>query len=349
MLMSRLLRGLLSLTPFYVALLCGLLVILLTGGDPIETYYILAREAFGGWDRLQGTMISATVLLFTASATAIGFRAGVFTLGAEGAFIAGGLTAAVVGSQIIDVPGPLGFLIICLASMVAGCLVALIPAALKAFLGVDEVVSTLMFNFVTAGIVTWLVQRFFLAPEEANSATRFILEKYELPISIAGWPVPLGFLVGLLVIAVYAAFITRTSFGFEFRALSFGPRFSRAIGVNNARVIFIAMLLTGVIAGLGGAIHLTGVVHRYVSGFSAGFGFTGLAIALLAQLKPGGLIVGSILLGALSSAGSTAQLFTPIPLDIINVLQGFLMIAAVVQAKPLQRLKASRAVRQASI
>ena len=102
------------------------------------------------------------------------------------------------------------------------------------------------------------------------------------------------------------------------------------------------MLATGAVAGFGGGVHLTGVVHRYVAGFSAGFGFTGLAIALLAQLRPTGLVVGAILLGALSSAGTTAQLFTSIPLDIVNVLQGFLMIAAVVQAKPFERLRSAR-------
>lgn len=336
---TRLMRALVSLTPFYVALLCGAVVILLTGGNPLTTYFYLGREAFGGWSQIQATMVSSTVLLFTAAATAIGFRAGVFTLAAEGAFIGGGLTAAVFGSQILDLPPIVGIPVMLLLSAVAGALVALLPALLRAYLGVDEVVSTLMFNFVTAGVVTWLVQRFFIAPTEANSATRFILGKYELSNNTLGLGIPLGFLIGLLVILAYAAFISRTSYGFDVKALGYGQRFARSIGVNNARVVVLAMLLTGAIAGLGGGIHLTGVVHRYVAGFSAGFGFTGLAIALLAQLRPFGLVVGAVLLGALSSAGSTAQLFTQIPLDIVNVLQGFLMIAAVVQARPLQRLR----------
>lgn len=331
-----------SLTPFYVALLCGAVVVLLTGGNPLTTYFYLGREAFGGWSQIQATMVSSTVLLFTAAATSIGFRAGIFTLAAEGAFIGGGLTAAVFGSQVLDVSPFIGIPLILLLSAIAGAVVALVPAVLKAYLGVDEVVSTLMFNFVTAGIVTWLVQRFFIAPTEANSATRFILTKYELSRNMFGIGIPLGFLIGLAVILGYAAFISRTAYGFDLKALGYGQRFARSIGVNNSRVALTAMLLAGAIAGLGGGIHLTGVVHRYVAGFSAGFGFTGLAIALLAQLRPVGLVVGAVLLGALSSAGSTAQLFTQIPLDIVNVLQGFLMIAAVVQARPLQRLRQLR-------
>ena len=123
--------------------------------------------------------------------------------------------------------------------------------------------------------------------------------------------------------------------GYSFKSLGYSKPFARAIGVVESRTILIAMLLTGGIAGLGGAVHLTGLVHRYVSGFSAGYGFTGLAIALLAKFKPLGLIGGSLLLGAISSAGSTVQLYTNIPLDIINVLQGFIMIAAVIEGRNL--------------
>mgnify|MGYP003342475085 CR=1 FL=1 len=207
--MRRVLSALLSLTPFYVALACGMVVILLTGGNPLETYFYLGREAFGSWSQLQATMVSSTALLFTATATAIGFRAGVFTLAAEGAFISGGLTAAVFGSQVLSLPAPLGIPVLLVLSAVAGALVALIPALLKAYLGVDEVVSTLMFNFVTAGIVIWLVQRFFIAPKEANSATRFILPAYELPTSVLGVGVPLGFFIGIVAVIAYALPETR--------------------------------------------------------------------------------------------------------------------------------------------
>lgn len=337
-----------SLMPFYMALACGAVVILLTKGNPITTYYYLAREAVGGWSQIQATIISSTVLLFTSTATAIGFRAGVFTLAAEGAFVGGGLTAAVLGSQVLSIPGYLGIPLILLGSAISGVVVALIPAALKAYLDVDEVVSTLMFNFVTIGIVTWLVQQYFLAPTEANSATRFILAKYELPSNFLGVGLAFGFFLGLLAVALYGLFVSRTTGGYNFKALSYGPRFARSIGISQSRIIFLAMLATGAIAGVGGAVHLTGLVHRYVSGFSAGFGFTGLAIALLAKLRPGGLIVGSLLLGALSSAGSTAQLFTRIPLDIVNVLQGFLMIAAVIESRSLLAGRFTRRSKQVS-
>jgi len=332
---ERLKRLFLPLLPIGMALFFGGLVILVTGGNPFRTYWLLGRESFGDWSHIRATLLSSTALLFTSTATAIGFRAGIFTLSAEGAFIAGGFAAAIVGALTMHIAGWVGILLLLLVGFLAGALVALIPALLKAYLEVDEVVSTLMFNFVTAGLVTWLVQSFFLAPRMGNAATVYILPNFNLPEDFLWVRLSAGFFIALLLVLLYSIFINRTRLGYSFRSLGYSKSFARAIGVLESRTVLFAMLLTGGIAGLGGAVHLTGLVHRYVSGFSAGYGFTGLAIALLAKFRPLGLIGGSLLLGAISSAGSTVQLFTDIPLDIINVLQGFIMIAAVIEGRNL--------------
>ncbi len=332
---NRLRRFFLPLLPVGMALFFGGVVILVTGGNPFHTYWLLGREAFGNWTHIRATLLSSTALLFTSTATAIGFRAGIFTLSAEGAFIAGGFAAAIVGALTMHIAGWIGILLLLFVGFLAGAIVALIPALLKAYLQVDEVVSTLMFNFVTAGIVTWLVQSFFLAPRMGNAATVYIAPNFNLPENFLWVSMSSGFFIALLVVLLYSILINRTRLGYSFKSLGYSKPFARAIGVVESRTILIAMLLTGGIAGLGGAVHLTGLVHRYVSGFSAGYGFTGLAIALLAKFKPLGLIGGSLLLGAISSAGSTVQLYTNIPLDIINVLQGFIMIAAVIEGRNL--------------
>lgn len=325
-----------SASPILVALFFGGIVIAFTGGNPFKAYFYLFREAFLGTDHLRSTILSSTVLIFTSTSTAIGFRAGIFTLASEGAFVAGGLSAAVFGSQILNCNSFFGIILILGTSICTGLIVALIPAILKAYLDVDEVVTTLMFNFITLGIVTWLVQRFFIAPKQANSSTRFIEERYALSNNFLGIGISTGFVIGLLLVLIYKIFVDKSALGFDFKSLSFGRDFANLTGVNNRKVIITAMLLTGAISGLGGGVHLTGQIHRYVPGFSAGYGFTGLAIALLAKLRPMGLVVGSILFGALYSAGSTVQLYIKIPLDIVNILQGFLMIAAVVQLKSIR-------------
>ena len=324
-----------GILPVVIALICGGLVILFTGGNPFRTYWLLARESFGNWTSIRNTLIASTALLFTSTATAIGFRAGVFTLSAEGAFISGGFAAAVAGAFTMNIAGWQGIVLLLLVGSIVGAAVSLIPAMLKAYLDVDEVVSTLMFNFVIAGLVTWLVQSFFLAPNEGNASTVFIQEKYHLPENFLGLNLSLGFGLAVLFVVLYSILIRRTRLGYDIRSLGYSKQFSKAIGVKESKTILFAMLLTGAIAGIGGAVHLSGLVHRYVSGFSAGYGFTGLAIALLAKFKPMGLIGGSLLLGAISSAGATVQLYTNIPLDIVNVLQGFIMIAAVIDGRNL--------------
>jgi len=326
-----------AIVPIVVALLLGSVVILISGDNPLNVYFLLLRESAGGWNQIQSTLTSSTVLLFTATATAIAFRAGIFSLAAEGSLIAGGFAAAVVGASLTLSSPFVAIPIVLLASMIAGLVAAAIPAALRAWLGVDEVVSTLLFTFIIAGVVTWLVQTRFQAPGQANSATLYVADVATLPRDILGSGIGGGFLLGLLCVGTYGIWVKRSSSGFAVRMLGTAPRYAKAIGVRAPIYIFSVMAMTGVVAGLGGGVHLTGLVGRYVEGFSAGYGFTGLAIAILARMNPWGIIAGAIFFGAITSAGGTVQLFSDIPLDIVNVLQGLIMLTVVVDYSVLKR------------
>lgn len=317
------------LLPISVALLIGAVVIAASGDNPLLVYGLLLREAFGGVYQIQSTMSSSTVLLFTATATAISFRAGIFSLGAEGSLLAGGLAAAVTGSALTFVSPWIGVPVVLLAATAAGILAAAIPAILRAWLDVDEVVTTLLFTFVVAGLVTWLVQSRFQAQGQANSATPYIQSTAEIPRFNLGPEVSLGFIIGILTVCAYALWSSKTTSGYSARMLGSSPQFAAAIGIRTRWVVLGVMLATGAVAGLGGGVHLSGLVHRYVEGFSAGYGFTGLAIALLARFNPWGIIAGAIFFGAITSAGGTVQMFADIPLDIVQVLQGLVMIAVV--------------------
>lgn len=313
--------------PVIVALVIGAIVLRVSGIDPFATYGLMASNAFGNTAGIAGTLTSATPLLFTGLATAVAFRAGVFSLGAEPAFVLGGLTAA---GLAVAVPGPAPVVIIIAA--IGATLIGLLyswPAAwLRVRYGVDEVVSTLMLTFVATGIAAWIVNAFLLAPGSANSATAAIpfgLVKLLPPASLN-----IGFALAIVLIIGYAVFLKWSPFGLELHQTGVNPRFSAAQGVQTSRVIVTAMLATGAIAGLGGAMHAMGVVGRFVSsGFSADYGFTGIAIALLARRSAVGIIPAAILFGAFASAGTTIQLFDNIPLDIVDVLQGTVMIFAV--------------------
>lgn len=313
--------------PVLVALLLGAIVLRISGIDPFATYALMASNAFGTTSGLAGTLTSATPLLFTGLATAVAFHSGVFSLGAEPAFVLGGLTAAWLAVSVKG-PPPVVILVAALGAILVGVLYSWPAAWLRVRFGVDEVVSTLMLTFVATGLSAWIVNAFLLAPGSANSATAAI--PLDLPKLMPPASLNIGFVVAILLIFCYAVFLRWNTAGFELHHTGVNPRFSAAQGVSTSRVVVTAMLTTGAIAGLGGAVHAMGVVGRFVSsGFSADYGFTGIAIALLARRSALGIIPAAILFGAFSSAGTTIQLFDNIPLDIVDVLQGTVMIFAV--------------------
>jgi simple sugar transport system permease protein len=315
--------------PVVIALAVGALVLLITGNDPLAVYGRLATEAFGTPSRINATLAATTPILFTAIAAAFAYRAGVFTVGVEGSFVLGGLTAAVIGSQMTALPPVVAVLLPILGAMLAGGLVALVPAFLRSLWSVDEVVTTLMFNFIVAGFAAWAVQSFFLAPGQANSSTEYVTENAELPAIAPPGQTSWGLVISLVLLVGYAVWMRYSTLGFEFRAVGSAPRFSIAQGLRVRTVLTTALLGAGVIGGLGGGSHALGLVHRYSEGFSASFGFTGIAIALLARFNPIGILVGAILFGALNAAGATVQLFINLPVQLIDVLEGTVMIFAV--------------------
>lgn len=335
--------------PVVIALAVGALALLLGGENPLRIYGMLVQEAFGDAARMNATLTASTPLLFTGLAAAVAFRAGVFNVGVEGSFAFAGLASAIVGVQVGGLPPVLAILACVTAGALAGVLVALVPALLRAWLGVDEVVSTLMFNFIVTGVTAWLVQSFFLAPGQANSATAYVASSAELPLLASPGQLSIGFVIALALIAVYAVWTRRSQLGFEFDAVGRAPRFSVAQGLRVRAVLVTAMLASGAIGGIGGAVHALGVVHRFSVGFSANFGFTGIAIALLARFNPIGIVVGSVAFGALAAAGATVQLFVNIPIQLIDILQGTVMMLAVAQfaiPRLRRRAKAARARRQ---
>lgn len=315
--------------PVLIALIVGGIVLAATGNNPFEIYSRLISEAFGNASRINATLAAATPILFTALAAAFAYRAGVFTVGVEGSFVAGGLVGAVVGAQMGGIPPLVAITVPLVCASIAGTLVAVIPGLLRALWNVDEVVTTLMFNFVVAGIAAWSVQSFFQARGQANSATAYVADTAVLPALVPPGQTNVGLIIALTLLLAYALWMRYTVIGFEFRAVGTAPRFAAAQGLRMRMVILVALLGAGLIGGLGGGSHALGIIGRYTAGFSAGFGFTGIAIALLARFNPIGILVGSILFGALNAAGTTLQLFIDLPVQIIDVLEGTVMVFAV--------------------
>lgn len=316
-----------ALLPVVIALAIGGVVLRVAGIDPFAVYELMAYHAFGTRSGIAGTLTSATPLLFTGLGTAIAFRAGVFSIAAEGSFVLGGLAAAWLAVLLPWHPA-VAIVVALLGGALAGGLFAAPAAVLRVRLDVDEVVSTLMLNFVAVGVAAWLVNAYLLAPGSANSSTRSV--PFDLWELMPPSPLNVGLLIGLVLIAAYAWLLRRSIFGFELHHVGVNSRFAGAQGVRVSRIILTAMLLTGIISGVGGAVHAMGVVGKFVvGGFSASYGFTGIAVALLARSSAWGIVPAAILFGAFASAGTTIQLFDNIPLDLVDVLQGTVMMFAV--------------------
>jgi simple sugar transport system permease protein len=315
--------------PFVLALAIGAAILFAAGFEPLGVYRLMVEEAFGGERRIAATLTAATPLLLTGLAAALAFRAGVFNVGVEGCFYLGGLVAAVLGFAAPGLPSPLLILLALGAAALIGGLWLLGPGLLRARLDVDEVVTTLMLNFIAISVTSWLVNGPLLARGSANSATPLIAPAAELPRLLPPTTLHLGFVISLALVILYGVWSRFTVGGFRSRLVGVNPRFSRAVGIEPGHVFVSAMVVSGAIGGLAGGIHALGLVHRFVGGFSPGYGFTGIAIALLARNSAAGVVVASLLFGALSSAGANIQLFSNVPLEIVQILQGAVMIFAV--------------------
>jgi simple sugar transport system permease protein len=214
-----------------------------------------------------------------------------------------------------------------------------VPGFLKARLDVDEVVTTLMLNFIAVSLTALLVNGPLLAPGSANSATPIIAQAARLPVLMRGSTLNAGFILALVMVVLYWLWNRRAALGFETRLAGLSPRFASAAGMDVPGLLLKMMLLSGAIGGIAGAVHVLGTLFRYVGGFSPGYGFVGIAVALLGRGNAWGILVAAILFGALTTSGATVQLFSDIPIEIVNILQGMVMIFAVARFSNIWRRK----------
>jgi simple sugar transport system permease protein len=315
-----------SLLTFGLALLIGALVLLLSGNDPLEVYAMLYEQAFGTRYAIADTLLITTPLIFTGVAISLAFKAGVFNIGVEGSLYLGAFAAAWVGFTFVGLPAwaliPLAFL----AAGLVGLLWSVIPGYFRAYFAVDEVVTTLLLTYVAISFTGYLVNYPFLAPGAANNMSIPIASQAQLPRLMPPSQLNIALLLALITIVAAAFLLHRTTLGYRLRAVGLNPAFARATGISVPAMIVTAMALSGFVGGLAGAGQILGVHYRFVQGFSPGYGFDGIAIALLAQNNPLGVIFGALLFGALRSGGTNLQLFLDVPLDLINILQAIVIL-----------------------
>lgn len=309
-----------------LGLMVGAVIILTMGENPLRAYAALFYGAFGGLNRILGTLTRATPIIITGLAVALPFKAGLFNIGVEGQMLMGALAAAIVGSNFRGLPLVVHLPLTIVAAALGGGLWALIPAWLKAKRGIHEVINTIMMNFIANALLAYMVVEVLRAPGEMIPKTPPILSSAMLARFSDFIPgitarLNLGFILALLAAVALYYLLWRTTTGYEIRAVGLNAKAAEYAGINVPNRIILAMVLSGLLAGLAGAERILGFDRTLALGFSPGFGFEGIAVALLGRNHPVGVILAALLFGALSSGGVWLSFATDVPSDIVVVLQ----------------------------
>jgi simple sugar transport system permease protein len=336
-----------SLLAVAIALAAGGVVIALSGDNPIPAYQALFAGAFGDRRAIAETLVMATPLILGGLGFAVAARAGLFNIGIEGQMVLGGLVSGLVGAWDPGLPIIIHLPLALLAGMAAGGLWGFIPGALKATTGAHEVITTIMLNYLAYRISTVVITREDLPlVNPALQATQPAVDAASLPILLEATRLHGGFIIALVAAVIVWFVLYRTVFGYKIRTVGSSPGASAYAGISWGRTIALAMLLSGLLSGLGGAVEALGLQGRYYN-ISLGIGFTSIAVGLVGRNNPFGVILAGLLFGALASGATKMQNTAGISRDIVYVLLGFVILSisalAVAQQFRQSRRLAARA------
>lgn len=310
----------------FAAFFIGGILIALSGKSPITAYVALFQGAFSGNGGFYNTLFCATPLIYTGIATAIAFKANIFNMGVEGQLYLGAFAAAYVGFALTGVPTVLHVILCILAGAVVGGLFAAIPGILKGYLNVDEMVVTIMMNYVAILFTSYLASYPFKAKGLGFSATALIKKSAELPRFSKSSQFNFSFIIAIGVMLLIYYVFKKTTLGYEIKSIGENRNFAEANGMNTPLKIVIIMVISGMISGMAGAGEILGVHHRFIANFSPGYGWDGMTIALLGKNNPIGVIIAALFFGVLKSGGSTMELVAGVPRSLINILQGLIIL-----------------------
>jgi general nucleoside transport system permease protein len=329
--------GLIPLLNLMVALLVAGLVVLIIGENPLEAMWIMLKGAVGSFKGWSFVLYYATNFVFTGLAVAVAFHAGLFNIGGEGQAYIAGLGAAVMGLGLEFLPWfiviPLGIV----AAVAFGALWAFIPGYLQAKRGSHIVITTIMFNFIAASVMVYLIKDYFrplgrMAVESREITGAYILSFREIArlfFDVKLPSTPLNLTVFLAIAAAYGVWylLWRTKLGYEIRAVGANTEAAIYAGIKPAQIIMIAMAISGGLSGLMAVNEVLGVQHRLLLEFVGGAGFVGIAVALMGRSHPIGIVLSALLFGLLYQGGTELSFARPlISRDMIVVIQGLVIL-----------------------
>ncbi len=309
------------------ALAASGLVVVLAGGDPLLALSALLEGAFGSPDAWSEIGVRACPLLLTGLAVAVAFRAGIWNIGAEGQLLVGAVMVAWLGTRLGTWPAALALPLLLAAAAAGGAAWASIAAVLRTTRGVDEVISTIMLNFIALGLLGWLVQGPLMETAGAYPQSDAIAAAARLPRLASGYRVHAGLLLALLAAGGVWGLLFRTALGFEMRAAGLNLLATRLAGLRTTGALLPALALSGALAGIAGGIEVSAVTFRLYENFSPGYGFTAIAVALLGRLHPGGVIAAALFFAALDVGSTAMQRVAGVSAVLVSAVQAIVILA----------------------
>ena len=323
-----------------IAVVVGDILILSFGQSPADVYRLLIEGTWGNAYGLGQVFYKATTLAFTGLSVAIALRAGLFNIGAESQLAFGGFCAALAGLALPGgTPAVLGVPLAMAAAALGGGLVGAVPGALKARFGASEVIVTIMLNFIVLAFLNWIVSARLNVADTLHTpaiATGHVARLSAVVPAFQGSAANFTIVAALAAAIVTGWYLFRMRGGYELRAVGLQPEAAEYGGVHVGGVFFRAMVLAGMLAGLGGINYVLGYKHYYEEGFAAGSGFLGIAVALVGRNHPVGVVLAAILFATISQGGLAVNAL--VPKQMVEVLTAVVIIAVATTLPEVQRL-----------
>lgn len=334
---------LLPIAALLLGLLLGAVIMLLGGYNPIDAYVALLNKAFGNVYSVGETIRQITPLLLTGLSVAFAFRTGLFNIGAEGQFIIGSLASLYAGVMWAFLPPLLHVIVAVAAAAAAGSLWGAVVGLAKAKRGVHEVITSIMLNWIALYFSNYIVKLFFLPPGQQRSVPVSVSAYLNIPFITEMFNnarLNFGIVIALLCTVIFHYYLHRTKGGFELRAVGLNRHASEYAGMNVEGSIVRAMAISGAFAGIGGATEVLGVFHyQSVMSVSPGYGFQGIAVALIGGTAAIGTVFGALLMGVLTYGASGMKFGANVPIELINIVIALIIffLAASGIIRPLMR------------
>ncbi len=324
------------------ALIISGIFILFIGVNPFYAFEMLFIGVFGRLFGFGEMLAKATPLLLVGLGVAIAFKGGLTNLGGDGQFLVGAVLATMVGTEIVGLPVPIHMILIVIAGALGGAIWGGIAGFLKAKLNTNEVIMTIMMNYIAIYLFSFLIDNPLRDPSGVLPQSKSIPAVLQIPKLLTGTRANIGILFAIVAVILVYYFINKTVFGYKIRAIGISPKASVYAGINSFRQTVLIMMLSGAFAGVAGMVQVYAIHFRLLDGIAGGVGFSAIVVALLGRLNPFGILLASLFIGGLLAGANSMQATTGVPASIVGIIQAIVILFIIVnqnsKSKILPRL-----------